>query len=179
MASENGEVPSVAPHRALHGSACFPETAFRSGTAWTHGELHTRKRLRHVAFAAVGSLLGACADGSRRDKGRGRDYVSFRDVDPSSVEQLVRAYDHCFVGDKSPGKSGEADWRRRRALDTATGQPTVTWVVEDIVRDIPCTADYYDYTPENGHMIGLRVRVSTADLSQFGGAYSFEAKDFS
>ncbi|MGY1633057.1 hypothetical protein ACI784_15250 [Geodermatophilus sp. SYSU D01186] len=60
-----------------------------------------------------------------------------------------------------------------------TGEDMVSWAVDEIVVDLPCTEPYYDYEPENGHIVGLRLRVSTgSDLSPLG-YFAVDEQDFS
>jgi hypothetical protein len=59
-----------------------------------------------------------------------------------------------------------------------TDADMVTWAVDEVVVDLPCTAPYYDYEPENGHIVGLRFRVATGpDLSPLG-YFAISDQDF-
>lgn len=60
-----------------------------------------------------------------------------------------------------------------------TGDDMVSWAVDEVVVDLPCTAPYYNYQPENGHIVGLRFRVSTgADLTPLGSFFTISDQDF-
>jgi hypothetical protein len=45
--------------------------------------------------------------------------------------------------------------------DMATDEPMITFSVDDIVVDLPCTAEFAE-PAENGHLIGVKMRFSTA-----------------
>jgi hypothetical protein len=72
-----------------------------------------------------------------------------------------------------PEDLGQEAW----LLDDA-GEPAITFSIDTITVDPTCTEPYYDYTPENGHLVQLQMRVATgADLSAYQSFY-FDEQDF-
>ena len=61
-----------------------------------------------------------------------------------------------------------------------SGEIAMLFTVDKITVGLPCTEPYYNHEPENGHIIGVDMRISTSsDLSTVGGSPAISSYDFS
>jgi hypothetical protein len=63
------------------------------------------------------------------------------------------------------------------AIEGQGGRPAVVFAIDDVVVDVECTGR--DAAPPGeGHFIGVRIRVTTGDLSSLGGTWGMAPNDW-
>ncbi len=131
-----------------------------------------RRTALAAATAAATLVLSACGGGESEEAGEELKLPSPTTAAPttSSAAPTPERNDRGNIV-KQFGETGGF-------VHPDTGDDMVQWVVDEIVVDLPCTAPYYDYEPENGHIVGLRFRVATgSDLSPLG-YFALSDQDF-
>lgn len=71
----------------------------------------------------------------------------------------------------------ESDLGEPIAIEGQGGRPAVVFAIDDVVVDVECTGRDAG-PPGEGYFIGVRIRVTTGDLSSLGGTWGMSPNDW-
>jgi hypothetical protein len=127
--------------------------------------------------------LAGCSGGGDDDGDRGNDARSSSPAPltlPSEVPESSAAATTSGTPPAAPTNARgnvESDLGEPVAIAGEDGRPAVVFVIDDVVAGLECTGR--DAAPPGeGYFIGVRIRVTTGDLSPLGGTWGMAPNDW-